>query len=330
MAQWRPLHRRITKSDKLLALARLPYARALYMELLPYTDREGRLNANPAGLSGTVFEGYGYSPAEIEGWLRELARVGLVVLYRTPRHELLVQYLKFQEMCKPDKREPESELPGPGESGSTVLEGFGEGSGKEPGSLREESAKVPGTPQGDFAEIPRPDVHVHVHSDVHVHEDLLSDSEPAAGASVPVEAAPRRQVTKPKKPPKGSVKVEDLDPDLREIVSLWNEHCGPLPAWETVDPERWRSLRRAQETHGADLLPRLLDATREVVRDAYWVSKQFGLGNLLAKSHLVERSDAWRNRRSAPARASPGVGEHRELTAEELLAPSNLEGNWRP
>lgn len=218
MAQWRPLHRRITKSDKLLALARLPYARALYMELLPYTDREGRLNANPAGLSGTVFEGYGYSPTEIEGWLRELARVGLVVLYRTPRHELLVQYLKFVEMCKPDKREPESDLPGPEEPGSTVLEASGGGTGKEPGSLQEESAKVPGNPPGDFAETPRPDVHVHVHGDVHVQENPPTPLSPAKAPPPPSQVEPAARLPLPKASGMGKGKSKSLQHEFNPVT----------------------------------------------------------------------------------------------------------------
>jgi len=138
VAQWRPLHKRITRSDKVLELAHDPFALWLYTALLPETDREGRLNANPVGLAGTVFEGFGYEPAEIERALRELDRVGLVILYRNGRNKHLLQFTKFQEMCRPDSREAKSELPGPDD----------EGSERASGTLLGDSAKTSGSPPG--------------------------------------------------------------------------------------------------------------------------------------------------------------------------------------
>lgn len=208
MAQWRPLHRRITSSDKVIELANDPFALWLYCALLPYTDADGRINANPAGLAGTIFEGYPYTTQQIEDGLHALARVGLVTLYRNSRYQFLVEYTKFHEMCKPDKREARSELPGPSDEDSEAVTGslpgespepFPETSGTPPGSLPEESAKNP-----------RLHVHVQLHEHVDVDEQTRArDARSAAGS--------RKNQTKKRKP-----KADDFDPHqitLPEFVS---------------------------------------------------------------------------------------------------------------
>ena len=236
MAQWRPLHRRITKSDKVLALAHDHFALWLYTALLPYTDREGRLNANPAGLAATIFEGYGYDSDEIERALHALAGVGLIVLYRNGRYQHLVEYTKFKDMCKPDSREAKSDLPGPGDDGSETIAGSlsepspatttptpdESGSGTPP--LREESAESPGS--GDPLH-----VHVHVHEQVHVQETRAREAR--AGA---LEKPP------PEKPGKTARSSKARSPTFDPLAV-------PLP--EFVSPDVWadfadhrRALRR--------------------------------------------------------------------------------------
>lgn len=185
MAQWRPLHRRITSSDKVIELAGNPFALWLYTALLPQTDADGRVNGNPVGLAGTVFEGFGYTPEQIEGGLQALAEVGLIVLYRNGRHQLLVEYTKFQEMCRPDKREARSEYPGPTDEGSELITGslpepLPETPETTPGSLPEESAK-------------NPRLHVHVHEHIHEQETRARETRATGARKKP-------EKNKPKKP----------------------------------------------------------------------------------------------------------------------------------
>src|SRR5690625_2540037 len=83
MAEKRFIARRITESDKIRSLANdgrlLPIT--LYTFLLPYLDREGRMNANPMVLKGGLFEGYAWTLEELEDALHDLAAVGLIHLY---------------------------------------------------------------------------------------------------------------------------------------------------------------------------------------------------------------------------------------------------------
>lgn len=130
------LSRRITESDKITALRGNDRARFVYVALLPYTDKAGRVNVNPEGLKGTIFEAFEWTSEEIEGALRALEAVGLITLYSSERHKLLAEYVNFERFNTPHKNEPDSELPGP-EDESVTASGP---SGNFTGNLREVGA----------------------------------------------------------------------------------------------------------------------------------------------------------------------------------------------
>lgn len=109
MAQRRMVSRRLTESQKIHRLS--GDARFVYVALLPYTDREGRLNANPVALKSTIFEPFEYTVSHIAEMLDELAGVGLVKLYGDERFPLVLEYVKFTEFNTPDKKEPKSDFP---------------------------------------------------------------------------------------------------------------------------------------------------------------------------------------------------------------------------
>ena len=225
MAQWRPLYRRLTESEKVLALAQRGdhFALWLYTALLPHTDREGRLNANPAGLAGTIFEGYDYQPAEIERAIHQLADVGLVILYRNGRNQHLVQYTKFQEMCRPDSREAKSELPGPGDEGSETIAGPPpEAHAKAPTPLPENPEESTGAVREDYAETPRSARPLHVHGD--------GDSTGTSTSNRAREARAGALVDPPKTEKPKKVRSPGFDPaavDLPDFVSrdVWLDFC---------------------------------------------------------------------------------------------------------
>jgi hypothetical protein len=146
MAQRRLISRRATASDKMLALGANDRARWLWASLLPYTDKAGRINANPVILKTTVYEGYPYTVQDIAAALDALADVGLVKLYRTKRHELVLEYVKFGDFNTPHKREPGSDFPGPSGSGSeprTATEALRETSRNLLGTVPEQSGNEP-------------------------------------------------------------------------------------------------------------------------------------------------------------------------------------------
>jgi len=134
MAQKRMIHRRVTSSSKMHALTGKNIARFVYTALLPYADKAGRLNVNPMGLKGTTFEGFEYTVEDITEALHDLASVGLIVLYSNGGHKLLAEYARFGTFNSPHPKEPESDFPGPSDSGSVVVAG----SGNLPGNDREE------------------------------------------------------------------------------------------------------------------------------------------------------------------------------------------------
>lgn len=285
MAQWRPLHRRITQSEKILALGDNDTARWIYCALLPYTDREGRINANPMGLAGTILEGFPYTPEQIETALAALAEVGLIVLYQTARHQLLAQFTNF-ELSKPHAKEPQSELPGPEDSGTepVAFAGTPPNTGETP-SL-EVSRKVPGNgmakPAAPIPEKPgtveSPDVHVHVHVQRDVKEPLSADADVS-------EAPP--PVQKPKKP---------TGPTDQDFVDTWNEHRGMLPR-VTVAKGRKKFFDRLRRELGADALDLFRDAVKQVAQEPYYLEKGYGIGHLLSGDNgkVLKWAEKWRS-----------------------------------
>ena len=286
MAQWRPLHKRITSSDKAYELAEDPGALWLYCALLPHTDKEGRVNANPHHILGGILEGWPYTPEQIERWLLELARVGLIELYANGRRSHIAQFTKFQEMAKPDKREPSSDLPGPSEEGSQTMlpEPY-----REPSrNLPEESPKNPRKTQGatqeeprhGHAENPRTHVHVHVHEQEQIHKPSSTENdEPSAPPEV--EATPRREGPEA--------------PRYQAFVDAWNANRGPLPRVQTLNSSRRGQIDRLRRELGDDALETFTDAVKQVAREPYWRQKSYTLGNLLTGGKVLNWAEKWRN-----------------------------------
>jgi len=145
MAEKRFIHRRFLEGDKIRQLANEGKERACfyYAAFLAHFDREGRMNANPLLLKGSLLEGYDVTPEEIGDALFDLARVGLVILYENGRHSWLIQCTKFLVedggFNRPHPKEPPSTIPGPDDAGSElrVLPPAGpKTSGNIPGNVR--------------------------------------------------------------------------------------------------------------------------------------------------------------------------------------------------
>lgn len=142
MAQKRMLSKRVTESDKIIALEGNNLARFLYTALLPHTDKAGRVTANPLGLKGTIFEAFEYTVEDITGALQALSDVGLLVIYRTKRRQLVAEYVRFTEFNSPHKNEADSNFSGPREDGSEAVQDVYEAASlQRPDALREDSGK---------------------------------------------------------------------------------------------------------------------------------------------------------------------------------------------
>lgn len=307
MAQWRPLHRNITSSDKMLALARDGdfFAMNLYQNLLPYTDRSGRLNGNPLALLGTIFEGYPYTLEDLEAGLHALARVGLVTLYRTTRHQLLVEYTNFEELNIFDKREAQSNLPGPTDEGSEVIQPTPRPAPSAPEPSQGDPKETTGEAQGIPTEAPGESqpLHVQTLTTTTTSTDTHSpkrENEPRAPELV--EAPPRQSE---KKPPGKEIKKTRArgTPAIRAIdqpyVDAWNEHRGPLPRILTVGKERERALDRLRRELGPEALELFRDAVQQVAREPAYRDKGYGFGNLLSggDGKVLKWAEKWRSSR---------------------------------
>jgi hypothetical protein len=106
--------RKITKSKKFAALSS-DKARLLWFYMLPFTDVEGRIEADCEDIQDEILrkQRKGYSLQRIEGCLQDLHRVGLITLYSVNGARYL-EYGRFadEQNLRRDK-EAESEIPSP-------------------------------------------------------------------------------------------------------------------------------------------------------------------------------------------------------------------------
>lgn len=112
MAQGRMLKRRITRSKKLAAL-KSDKARLLWFYMLPYTDVEGRLEADAEDIRDEILrkQRKSFTINRIEECLKDLHNVGLIILYSANGKEYL-EYTRFadEQNLRRDK-EAVSEIP---------------------------------------------------------------------------------------------------------------------------------------------------------------------------------------------------------------------------
>jgi len=113
MPEWRKLYRNISDSKKLSRL-KSDSPRLLWTWMIPYTDCEGRLIADPAHVKGKVLSRLDdWTSKKVETCLKELDKVELIQLYEV-NNELYAQFDKdnFEEFQKPRRdREAESRIP---------------------------------------------------------------------------------------------------------------------------------------------------------------------------------------------------------------------------
>jgi len=127
MAEGRMLKKRITASKKLARL-KSDKARLLWFYMLPFTDIEGRIEADPEDIRDEIIrkQRKGYTIERIENCLQDLHRVGLIVLYEANNKKCL-HFTRFhnEQNLRRDK-EAKSKIPAPvpeqGRSGTAKRE----------------------------------------------------------------------------------------------------------------------------------------------------------------------------------------------------------------
>lgn len=303
MAEKRFIARRITESDKIRILANEGklLATSVYMWLLPYTDRAGRINANAYYLKGGVFQGYGFTLEELTAAIDDLARVGLVHLYSNGRHDRIIQYAKFHVddggFNKPHEREAASTFPGPDDAGSVSITTMGtgthEGRGKAPDKMRDEVPNLATTPPRRSPE----ELKVELELELELENNPPTPQKAEPLPPPDVEAAPRRELSRSSKEiQKGKARdpnaVRAID---QPFVDAWNENRGPLPSVLSLDQGRRRHLDKLRAELGDEALDVFTDATKQLAREPFYRQKGYGLTQLLAAGNLLTWAEKWRS-----------------------------------
>lgn len=281
MAEKRFIGRRIVESDKIrrLALDDNLLATTLYAFLLPYLDKSGRMNANPL-LLGAMFEGYPWSVGQLEQAIHDLADVGLLHLYSNGKYGHIIQYKKFHTkqggFNTPHDKEPASELPGPEDKGSTPV-----ASRRAPEALETPSSTSsgndPDTYRTSTGEGPAY-IELEIETKYEIEKEHSSTHEIQKTSPRPTLAA---------SPPR-----ESHDPGM--FMEIWNSHRGRLPAVQSLNSKRRRSIKGLVNEHGPQVaLDLFRDATRAVASDDFWLARQYGFDNLLA-GKVLQRAEQWR------------------------------------
>ncbi len=114
MAQGRMLKRKITRSKKFAAL-KTDKARLLWFYMLPFTDVDGRLEADAEDIRDEIIrkQRKGYTIEKIEGCLQDLNRVGLITLYNINNKNYLEFARFWDEQTHNPEREAKSDIPPP-------------------------------------------------------------------------------------------------------------------------------------------------------------------------------------------------------------------------
>ncbi len=83
--------------------------------------------------------------------------------------------------------------------------------------------------------------------------------------------------------------------DYAALVAAWNDHCGALPRVSALNEQRRRAFKRLVAEHGYDeALSLLIDATKQVARDEFWLERGYGLDNLIRPGRVVEKAEKYR------------------------------------
>src|SRR5690606_14050620 len=77
--------------------------------------------------------------------------------------------------------------------------------------------------------------------------------------------------------------------DYQEFIDVYNENRGPLPSVDKATKKRQRGIAALVKEHGYhESLALLVDATKFVANEEWWVKRAYNLDNLLVDGRVVE------------------------------------------
>lgn len=281
MARGRMIDRHFAKSKKLNSVTR--DARLIYATILPFLDREGRHVAEPIVLKANIFRWSDITLNEIAKAIADLAEAGLVNLYADADNAAIIQYTQFDTFNSPNKREAESELPGPDDASAM--------------QCRDESilACLTGPRETHVqrtGHAPTTSVE-NVNDNVNVNDNENTSMSPTGDA-------------------RSNLAVVKTD-ELQALVDAWNEHRGNLPAVQKLTSTRRSKLRTlVKDLGGIDkAYAAIAIAAKEVSNDDFWKQRQYGFDNLLAGQKVIQKAETAWNR---------GTFDREQAEKDRLLA----------
>jgi hypothetical protein len=146
MADGRMLSKRVTRSGKVSSLSS-DTARMIYSWLIPYTDVEGRMEADPRLLKADIAPLLDHvTPEVINRVLLELHEIGLVILYScSDGSKQYLQITKFEDNQKNLRKDREAASRIPSPSSEQVRRYSGEGPAEVLPNIREEKLREANT-----------------------------------------------------------------------------------------------------------------------------------------------------------------------------------------
>jgi len=149
MARGRMLDQAFLRSRKLQSVRR--DARLVYASILTKLDRKGRICAEPNVLMVDVFRKTDFTIDEVTTAVAELHAAGLILLYSDPENAAVLEFVKFAEFNKPNKRETASEFSEPDDAPPVRDEALIEALVKAHGQ-RTDNARAPHVQRTDNAD----------------------------------------------------------------------------------------------------------------------------------------------------------------------------------
>lgn len=142
MADGRMLSKRVTRSNKIAALSS-DTARMIYSWLIPYTDVEGRMEADTRLLKADIAPLLDHiTPGVINSVLQELHKIGLIIIYSVGEEDkLFLEITKFEENQKNLRKDREAPSRIPAPNPEKVRRRSGEGPAELPPNIREEKLR---------------------------------------------------------------------------------------------------------------------------------------------------------------------------------------------
>jgi hypothetical protein len=154
MADGRMLSKRVTRSNKIADLSS-DTARMIYSWLIPYTDVEGRMEADPRLLKADIAPLLDHiTPTVINNVLHELHKIGLILLYSAGEEsKKYLQVTKFEENQKNLRKDREAPSRIPAPSPAKVRSKSGATPAELPPNIREEKLREENIRPADAAPI---------------------------------------------------------------------------------------------------------------------------------------------------------------------------------